>query len=1232
MKKIVKLFVFTLGAFLFINNINASLKCDVSIKETGINSARFNVNMDICKAKKWDGKTFREVKERKGSYESAYEYGEETLEVYFEKESADGKDIISGKTHVPVCSDGRRQVRALSECTAYKKANTVTHYCKNNFKDSVSCGNHSNCSWDNPNGICVGSWTTYDCDTGWTLDKKDGKYICKRSYDIDVVKGEAKKVSNQGANGYCKSATGADSCSCSTAQFALECPLYTCERTKVEVNACTPEFQDENGSYAYCINPGLKFSKDFQEDKDFDVRKCSSSYITPDCGFANILIEGAFHYQKGSSDSSTHNDAINLALRLWSYHTNQKGFDDIGKTGIANLTGSGCKTPISFMKAKGSNIRPNVYKETYDYIMKKNKTRYFDVAQDLMNKKGYIPDIRCNGKFDPENCRSAFTGSTFDKITCKNAPNGVVCGDDYIYRAAFELFFNTMLGNEYMITHLDNLSNVKGKWVTTTNVTLSEKEKDGKKKVWITTHYEKTEYEKVFGDVEEISCNEDDPIFKEHPEIAPYCKTEVIYKTPDGKTHTTYPEYCQKHDGCDSETNVTAICRTEKGGSSIYMVKTRDLSNPSATRIKKLIPCGDNDDNQIMFEYAKFNKKDSEKKEYTESEFYMNYNCGLTGGCSETQTRESKKCDKSGDVGKETVADPSLSCIVNMRNDSAKRLYDFSDRYGINTNFCRIYCSDKVDYYIAGDTYATDNTHFIYDVRSSATNSNLRNGKDLLSSVVKQKRTCVSEIFIDNLPTDVDWKGTYGLTDSENKDLMNNKTFSNLFNIMAKKAMNERNRTENLNQMIYDIYNCHLFNLEPKTIKDKYGIYKPGKYNTDYAWKTIQADYSKKKAYGIVDKSKNSDTVTYNGGAGVADSSIGPVKGYLGKEYPIKAGVINTGDVTTNSSLVRQNVKYCKGSSCLIYNGKDNYTYEEFGNINDSYYIKYYDKSHGFNFRYPTANYAMFQVSNEVGFYNDDLYQTYGGSGYISIVGDKGVNPDLLTLDKYTYQLDSNAATICGNCTVDSNGTKKCEGKCSVTQKINISPFFRATGTNNIDQFQKLISNRSLICSNIPTLSVGRVTCPPKNPNCVDWFTDLYRIADPANLFPYATDDESTENIPVNWKTPEGLAAIKQIEGNADKLTTTDELLEYRITLTPEQITNIQKYNNKSNGAGNYSRNKYYSQEEIKCNGKNISKDRERYEGCTSEFLDLLRNPEEGTKYGTLSPDYRGTSKYNSKN
>ena len=123
-------------------------------------------------------------------------------------------------------------------------------------------------------------------------------------------------------------------------------------------------------------------------------------------------------------------------------------------------------------------------------------------------------------------------------------------------------------------------------------------------------------------------------------------------------------------------------------------------------------------------------------------------------------------------------------------------------------------------------------------------------------------------------------------------------------------------------------------------------------------------------------------------------------------------------------------------------------------------------------------------------------------------------------------------------------------------------------------------------------------------------------FVDPSNLFPSGDPEEGS-----NWATEEGKKARAQIESTADSLTTSDQLLEYRITLTPEQIKNIKEYN-KEKGA--------YEKEGIDCRKENITKEGViRYENCSSEFLSTLKLD---SSFGTLDPEYSGISKYANEN
>ena len=1172
MKKIFKLLAFVFFAFICTISVKALItpdNCTVTIKEKEINSAGFDVNMPICKI---DPSRYSMFTARVGysSYSTAYGSGLEYTETEYGLESDDGKSFKYEKGRVPVCNDSKRKVTAHATCTATNETNYLTVACSYLYS-KTDCEN-SGCTWTGNvrNGSCSGDYNY--CPNGFSWDASGSK--CIQSIPYTINKEVSGDISNAARD--CKNATGAQYCKCDAVKYNLECPMYECKQTNVNINACTPEFRDGD-NYVYCVNPSQPFNGLYAEDNDFNVRECSNSYITPDCGFANILIEAAFH-------ENTNNDAINLALRLWSYHTNFGGFDDDRKTGIANRSGENCDVATYFMatetNGKGELVRPNVYKNTYDYIMKTNKNNYFEVAQKIINDNDYLPSYLTN----PAINHGRFNGSTFAKISCLNNNGsvdagkiGVVCGESTTYRVAFELFFNTMLGNKYMIDHLDSLYEGEEKVISSTGANVIEE--DGN--AWVLVEYNTVDFEKVFKDAEEIPCDKNNPKYKK--EIEPYCKAKVTYFDKNGnqigEAEQALEKCSKKDNGCMVRTTYVARCSESEQKQVITEIWVKEKKPESGTSIRKLIPCGVTSANQFMFEYIEHNTPGS-KDERTDvtTKYYPGYMC--SEGCHKYDATINKNENCSTEMNKSyssTVADPSLSCIVNMENPERKNYYDYSKEFGVNTNFCRIYCSDEAEYHIAGRTEAQAGRYFVYDVRGDI--SNPTNGGKLLdhklNSVIKQKRTCVSEIFIDSLPKTTNWKKLYGLTNAENNELMANATWSNLYTIMANKAGKERNRKENLNQLVYDLYNCNLYDLTNNKMDD-IGIWKPGNYKKAYAKKLIEDAFGKGNNYGIADKSKNSDVLSFEGGAKVAeyyDSNDGTILGTLGKDtYKVNSeSVINGYGFTKKNGLF---IKYCpfNESKCLQYTDSANdYKYDGFvydSDIRDTEFIN------RIKYTYPINRYALFEVTAEIGFYNKDIYQTFENTGNITIGTEY---KDMLTLKPYVYPLDKYSHN-------------ECNGECKVTQTIGISPFFRAKEN---DSYQQAIKSMDFTCS---------VKVDPAIKEGVD---KKYRIADPADLFPYELSENS------NWNTEIGKKAREEIEGNASKIGTSDDLIDYSITLTPEQIKSVKEYN--KDASGNYISEKIYCKEE------NIDKtSSDKYLDCTSQYLNELRK---GDSYGTLSID-----------
>lgn len=1197
MKKTFKLFTLILFAFLFTNVVNAGVsdaECNIRLRESGINSAGFNVVMPICGKKTrsgyWTVGTY-------GSFGAANAAGDKEIDTIYSYESADGKDFHTANGKVPVCRDPARKVVATSSCTAYRGKATNTVSCGN--LDSEDCRN-AGCYYNSRNNYCY-RYRSY-CPSGWTETGNGGSTACKQTYAID------KQVyGNINAANECRSnVSGATSCSCSTTSYRLDCPAYVCTPENKEITACTPEFKNGDND-VYCVNPSQHFGNLYKEDKTFNVRSCANSYVTPDCGYANILIEGAFHK---TGDGVTKNDAINLALRLWSYHTDQKGFN---KTGIANRGANTCSDPTYFMTEASTGRRPNVYEKTYNYIMRTNKTNYFEVATSIMNENKYLPKYLT----EPETNTNPFTGATFSVIDCDTADNGklgVTCGGNPTYRVAFELFFNTMLGNRYMQEHLNSLYKENGTWVASTGATLSEEE-DG---VWVVIEYKTEEFEEIFTKGNVIDCKKDKDKYsaEDWAKIEPYCKTIFTYYDEDGNViepEDQVVDICIKNTGCKKKTEIKAICSTASGGSKITKVEVKDDIPISGTSVRKLIPCETPDETQYMFEFVPYeDKKEGETTRSESTTYYTNYLCG--GGCSNYEARvdENNSCtSEMKESFKSTVSDPSLSCIVNMDNPDQKEYYDYSSEFGVNTNFCRIYCSDKVEYYIAGRTDAESGRDFKYDVKQSK--SNVINDKQI-TSLVKQKRSCVSEIFLNSLNKNTNWKRMYGLTDDENKRLMDNSTFSTLFDIMAHKAEKERGRRENLNQLVYDLYNCNLYALEENDIRTKYNIYKPGDYKKDYASKIVASKFSSDSNYGLGKNNQFSDTVSFEGGANVAEyvnSNDGQVVGKLGQGgYEVKTHSIRNASnegfgIVKNSK--NEFVKYCKTGEdeiCLQYDSdKEDYLYGKFKYPSE---IENYSTKNmheytlnSIHYTYPVNNYALFEVETETGFFNGDKYQTFENTGNI-VVNPDSMHDDLLTLDSYVYPLSRFAATECK------------DAECGVKQTLNISHFFRAKET---DPLQTATQNKEFTCSvhTYPTFCTDE-DCPKETP-----LANLYRNVDPSALFPNGVGDDT------NWATAEGVKAKEDIEKSANLIQTGDELIDYRITLNPTQIKAIKEYNQKAG---------IYSNEIIYCDSSNLQKDG-TYRNCSSRFMETLRgnNVEysDGGELGTLDKNYTGTSKYFSK-
>lgn len=102
------------------------------------------------------------------------------------------------------------------------------------------------------------------------------------------------------------------------------------------------------------------------------------------------------------------------------------------------------------------------------------------------------------------------------------------------------------------------------------------------------------------------------------------------------------------------------------------------------------------------------------------------------------------------DEGK--LEEPYMNCIMNACNVSQRNQYDFSKEYGVNTEVCRVFCREEVEFYLANKTRVYAGMQFKYkidEVPGVAKKRKLKNDNSL-TSMVLQKRQCATEIYYDH--------------------------------------------------------------------------------------------------------------------------------------------------------------------------------------------------------------------------------------------------------------------------------------------------------------------------------------------------------------------------------------------------------------------------------------------------------------------------------------------------
>ncbi|MBR4178604.1 MAG: hypothetical protein IKR57_04575 [Bacilli bacterium] len=1261
-KNIFKILLISLLCICFVSNINASLSCDTRIDYQGIKPGGFDVKVYYCNfeptgdmAPVATAASYSDADAKKDSY------------TYSQMASTSSK--VGGGAPVPLCNykGNGYEISESSTCTATK---TVVFSYDQTIKGTCTCKEGVYTQTPTPKkmkaelepGGCDGTLvctqdTTikhYKCPDGYTgsSDTTDSGEECTKSIPFSETVTEDTAKTQDDLVSDCNSDEGVSNCTCTAPVFTLKCPEFKCTRRSKVNGACYEQFKIKNGPTAYCINPSEHFptetGNNYQYDYRFDVQKCSSSHSTVDCGYANIMIEGAYYNKKYPSKAISDN-SISLALRLWGAHSRTSGF---GNVGLAN-TESNCSSLMIY-----HTDMPNVYKTTIGYIT----SAYFDAVS------GYIAGNDNTVKNLLDNSDSPIGGGFKYKdsegvehtyITCDRI--GLVCGSspkDRVYKAAFALYFNTVLGNSDMLYHLQEIfggpTDTTPEGATLLEEVVSEGE-EVRTYSWIEVEFEGGTSIDIIGRDVIVDCDkvENDPTYEYYKtkvdgaKILPFCQVKVTLVDIDGNpiSESKIKECNLKNFNCYSKKFRFALCDFVQETNTTPSIVVHYTKTQKSYSVRKYTVCGSTTGYQTMFafynnsETSRFSKPDPGKTTFT-----ILPSCRLTPEtCTDLDIRKSEgKCENSkadetsyNDTFVSYVKDPPLNCILNARANSVE--YDYSDEFGVNKEACRIFCSDSVEYIMADKIRVKSGRTVKFDIEIQATK--MRQSNKLFTSVIRERRSCISKIYVGNNKYDggYDWEKLYGITNTEILNILkkpNIENLTDLLRILEVKSASENNRKENIDKLLFDLYNCNLYSKNDILRNVKVSNAEKVKFVSEEIYRSYSVDNN----FGlsdcsIFDRNGNyyNDCVkmggtTFEGGAELANSNAQGNVVLTGKKVGEAPGVSMSAYATKDKNKDDDNtirfsvskVKYCDNTDCVKYDkyssNPDNYNIYNGGKFKTASSTRSYDGK-----TIPNNEFAMFEITTDFGFYNNDKYQVYPDSGYVKDVTSGGTLPGLLSIDSHSYPSSKNAYNACSIKGVrDSHGkVDDSFNRCEVTYNLDyIHTYKRNYKSNN---FLNAINEMNQFTCYIDFEPPQ--TCPTDDCKGDNGLKDntLYRNIDTTKMFNDYPEEDS------NWATQEGLIATANIEASSDLLKQTDEYLEYSITLSPNQIRAIKSDINRTNENGV---NAYMNEGVYGCSIEDNT-----YRNCKSYFLDELRkgSAEGGSAYGTIDPEYSfGVSKHNS--
>ena len=1071
-------------------------------------------------------------------------------------------------------------------------------------------------------------------------------------------------------------------CACSV-NYTLNCPIYRCDAVVSSSGVCTPTYRAASLSAdMYGVNPTLNFTlrddggkmgktktEPYQIDNTFDYRTCNTSYQSEECGYANILIESEYIKKKGSQDAKSLVDyqTINLAMRLYGGHVSARGYIEsagLGTTRTKPGTDNKCEWDVVYPFIPSTyKLSGTVAMEFLEYVTRTYSTSnsgyaYGDYVSPAMFANDNSLTFPCSQNHIGAMCHIA-GGTTRERKV----------------RVAVGLFFNTVMGNPKMKEHRDELFGYTINRIQTAELVGEEGSETTSRLVvdFGDINVEKIETGVIY------NCNNlsgMDPQVAEH--IRRYCSVQLVYSyVKDGVLHeeSMKPEYCSgKHAlRCTTRTINVAVCDKYRTSQTVRATYPDEVDRGGPVR---MVACNNPDKLQTMYGIAGGNE--TPDRANTETYEINSYECAKTfchdltlrekdASAVPPATKEEYDAKKSGDVSTGHVKDPSLKCILNASADN-KLKYDFSELFGVNTNFCRVYCSDEVEYYIPDRETIKDGRSLKYDI---SIRSYLKDNKNhMISNVVKEKRTCVSEIYYNDFPRTTNWASIYGFSLKDQgkalgwEDPGTNKrpkaiyTWTDLYNVLhsltgsSSSGASGEIITENLNEIIYDLYNCNLYSAKSgNNMFDKNKIKRPrqrafggNELNQNVYDYYVAKEYSLENVYGLHGgNNTNNEQCEYNTSTGkLSCMSMRNIAYAGGSEMTNGDRIGGTGknnniDIDNTSTMTLEKVHYCRNSEsttgeCYGYeegieknSPKDlaTYNYERMDDKTKSYHIsksRYVDV--------PVNDYALFSVLTEVGFYNMTKFQAEPSTGKVSKIK-SSADSGRLKVDDYTFPISKNAYSMCKKPEnyyyTNASGIYAGFYKPNEYSNCKVTYTYEHLNTYHRMQFNDNFYNKikDYQASTYYEVTGSQTQCSVGNGNCLQGALDIgeYRNVNRANMFPYKVNYEYS-----NWDTAEGEKARNEIETVDKDIFINDDYLEYSFELTPQQLKNIRTYNKSAND--------YVEVEVDHCE---LTADN-KYLNCRSVdggLLNEIRNGQNnaaGTSYATILDNHDGSDLFYRKN